>query len=99
DPPGLDEEQLALYRGELQNLALPLEDKATEALEKALEKAYELSLYNTWTLAAQDQLNRDRPGSYAEVRQVPFRGSEFFVTADVVKEPGRLVGKQEEVKP
>jgi len=99
DPPGLDEEQVAMYRGELQNLALPLEDKATEALEKALEKAYELSLYNTWTLAAQDQLNHYRPGSYAEVRRVPFRGSEFFVTADVVKDPGSPVGQQEEVKP
>ncbi|WP_375765296.1 tetratricopeptide repeat protein [Archangium gephyra] len=88
DPAGLDEEQTAMYRGELENLALPLEDKATEALEKALGKAYELSLYNEWTLAAQDQVNRYRPGAYAQVRQVPFRGSEFFVTSDVAKEPG-----------
>ena len=88
DPAGLDEEQKAMYRGELENLALPLEDKATEALEKALGKAYELSLYNEWTLAAQDQVNRYRPGAYAQVRQVPFRGSEFFVTSDVAKEPG-----------
>ncbi|OJT22359.1 gliding motility protein U [Archangium sp. Cb G35] len=88
DPAGLDEEQTAMYRAELENLALPLEDKATEALEKALGKAYELSLYNEWTLAAQDQVNRYRPGAYAQVRQVPFRGSEFFVTSDVAKESG-----------
>ncbi|WP_257446627.1 tetratricopeptide repeat protein [Archangium lipolyticum] len=88
DPSGLDEEQLAMYRGELENLALPLEDKANEALEKALGKAYELALYNEWTLAAQEQVNRYHPGAYAQVRQVPFRGSEFFVTADVAKEPG-----------
>ncbi|QRK06894.1 tetratricopeptide repeat protein [Archangium violaceum] len=88
DPAGLDEEQLSMYRGELENLALPLEDKANEALEKALAKAYELSLYNEWTIAAQDQVNRFHPGAYAQVRQVPFRGSEFFVTADVAKEPG-----------
>jgi TolA-binding protein len=88
DPAGLDEEQTAMYRSELENLALPLEDKATEALEKALGKAYELSLYNEWTLAAQEQVNRYRPGAYAQVRQVPFRGSEFFVTSDVAKEPG-----------
>ncbi|MCY1077783.1 tetratricopeptide repeat protein [Archangium lansingense] len=88
DPAGLDEEQTSMYRAELENLALPLEDKATEALEKALGKAYELSLYNEWTLAAQDQVNRYRPGAYAQVRQVPFRGSEFFVTSDVAKEPG-----------
>ncbi|PTL85483.1 tetratricopeptide repeat protein [Vitiosangium sp. GDMCC 1.1324] len=88
DPAGLDEEQRSMYRGELENLALPLEDKASEALEKALGKAYELSLYNEWTLAAQEQVNRYHPGAYAQVRQVPFRGSEFFVTADVAKEPG-----------
>ena len=77
-----------MYRSELETLALPLEDKAMEALEKALEKAYELSIYNEWTLAAQDQINRYRPGAYAEVRQVPFRGSEFFVTSGVAKDPG-----------
>jgi tetratricopeptide (TPR) repeat protein len=88
DPKGLDEDQLAMYRGELENLALPLEDKSTEALEKALEKAYELAIYNEWTLAAQDQVNRYRPGSYAQVRQVPFRGSEFFATSGVAKDPG-----------
>ncbi|WNG47883.1 tetratricopeptide repeat protein [Archangium minus] len=88
DPAGLDEEQLSMYRGELENLALPLEDKANEALEKALAKAYELSLYNEWTIAAQDQVNRFHPGAYAQVRQIPFRGSEFFVTADVAKELG-----------
>jgi TolA-binding protein len=86
DPPGLDEELLATYRGELENLALPLEDKATEALEKGLEKAYELSIYNEWTLAAQEQINRYRPGTYAPVRPVSFQGSESFVTAGVVKE-------------
>jgi TolA-binding protein len=88
NPKGLDEDQLAMYRSELENLALPLEDKSTEALEKALDKAYELSIYNEWTLAAQDQVNRYRPGAYAQIRQVPFRGSEFFATADVAKDPG-----------
>ncbi|MFP2910789.1 tetratricopeptide repeat protein, partial [Pyxidicoccus sp. 3LFB2] len=73
DPQGLDEDQLAMYRGELENLALPLEDKASEALEKALEKAYELGVYSQWTLAAQDQVNRFRPGAYAQVRPVDYR--------------------------
>ncbi|WP_434390129.1 tetratricopeptide repeat protein [Melittangium boletus] len=92
NPPGLDEEQLAMYRGELENLSLPLEDKASEALEKALGKAYELSVYNEWTVAAQDQVNRYHPGAYAQVRQMPYRGSEFFATADRVKDSG--VGAQ-----
>jgi len=88
NPSGLDEEQLAMYRGELENLALPLEDKASEALEKALGKAYELSIYNEWTVAAQEQINRYHPGAYAQVHQLPYRGSEFFATADMAKESG-----------
>lgn len=74
-----------MYRGELENLALPLEDKASEALEKALEKAYELGVYSPWTLAAQDQVNRLRPGAYAQVRQVNYRGSDTLVRSDLVR--------------
>ena len=87
DPQGLDEDQLAMYRGELETLALPLEDKATEALEKALEKAYELGVYSQWTLAAQDQVNRYRPGAYAQVRQVGYRTSDSMVRAELARQP------------
>ncbi|HET9451176.1 MAG TPA: gliding motility protein U, partial [Aggregicoccus sp.] len=89
DPKGLDEEQRELYRAELENLAMPLEEKAAEALDKGLAKAYELALYNEWTLAAQEQVNKYQPGRYARVREVPYRGSEFFATAGVEKEPGQ----------
>ena len=87
DPQGLDEDQIAMYRGELENLALPLEDKATEALEKALEKAYELGVYSQWTLAAQDQVNRFRPGAYAQVRQVGYRASDSMAGVDLARQP------------
>jgi tetratricopeptide (TPR) repeat protein len=87
DPQGLDEDQLAMYRGELENLALPLEDKATEALEKALEKAYELGVYSQWTLAAQDQVNRYRPGAYAQVRPVGYRASDSMARAELARQP------------
>jgi hypothetical protein len=74
-----------MYRGELENKAFPLEEKAIEALEKALTKSYELSIYNEWTLMAQDKMNKYRPGLYAKVRDVPYRGAEFFATAGVEK--------------
>lgn len=82
DPPGLDEDQLSLFRSELENrYVFPVEEKCVEALEKALAKSYELSMYNEWTLAAQDKLNKYKPGFYGKPREVPYRGSEFFVTA------------------
>ncbi len=86
DPRGLDEEQLDMYRSELENMAFPLEEKAIEALEKATDKAYELNIYNDWTLMAQDRINKYRPGFYAKAVPVQtFQGSEFFVTAPVQK--------------
>ncbi|MFO0598998.1 MAG: tetratricopeptide repeat protein [Myxococcaceae bacterium] len=86
DPPGLDEDQLALFRSELENRYIfPLEEKAVEALEKALAKSYELSMYGEWTLLAQDKLNKYKPGFYGKPRDVAYRGSEFFVTAGFEK--------------
>lgn len=78
DPPNLDFEQLMMYRSELENRAFPLEEKAIEAFELALEKSYELDLYNEFTLAAQDALNRFKPGEYGEILAVSYTGSEFF---------------------
>ncbi len=97
DPKGLDEEQLDMYRSELENMAFPLEEKAIEALEKALAKAYELSIYNEWTLMAQDRMMKYRPGYYGKIPQVSFVGSEFFVTAPVEKTFG--VAKKSEPTP
>ncbi len=83
-PPGLDFEQLEMYRSELENRAFPLEEKAIEAYETALAKSYELNIYNEFTLAAQDALNRFKPGEYGEIRPVHFTGSEFFSRAEAV---------------
>ncbi len=81
DPPGLDEDQLALFRSELENRYIfPVEEKCVEALEKALGKSYELSMYNEWTLLAQDKLNKYKPGFYGKPHDVAYRGSEFFAT-------------------
>ena len=87
DPKGLSSDQLEMYRGEIENKAFPLEDKAVEALEKALDKSSELKLYSEWTIKAQDQLNKVRPGAFGEARAVPYRGSEFFATAQASTTP------------
>ena len=82
DPQGFDEDQAAMFRGELENrYVFPVEEKAVEALDKALAKSYELSVYNEWTLQAQDKLNKYKPGYYGKPRDVAYRGAEFFVTA------------------
>lgn len=70
------EEDQQLYREGLSRLSLPLEDRAAEALEKAVGKAFELSLWDEWTLLAQEALNQLRPGTFAKVRQVSYQRSE-----------------------
>lgn len=85
EPRGLNDEQLMMYRTELENVALPLEDEAAAALELALSKAYELKMYGEWTLRAQEQLNRYRHGAYAQVREVPLRQGALLSTASLIR--------------
>ncbi|NOK18493.1 tetratricopeptide repeat protein [Corallococcus carmarthensis] len=100
DPSGLDDEQLSMYRGELENLAMPLEEKSSEALEKGLQKAYELGIYSEWTLAAQDQINRLRPGAYAQVKPVTYRGSsDSRIASGVLKDLNGPISASAEPKP
>ncbi len=86
DPRGLNAEQLELYRGELQNLASPLEQRAEEAFVKALAKAHELSIYNKWTLLAQQKIDKLHPGPDAAVPAVAYLGSESSATAPLQKD-------------
>jgi len=81
DPKGLTPEQLDLYRAELENQALPLEDKGIDHLEQAIQKSSQLKVYNEWVLQAQDQENKFRPGAYGEIHTLPYQGSEFFAVA------------------
>jgi tetratricopeptide (TPR) repeat protein len=86
DPPGLDDDQLSMFRSELENrYVFPVEEKAVEAYEKALDTSYRFSVYTEWTLTAQDKLNKYKPGLYGKPHEVPFRGSEFFATAGFEK--------------
>lgn len=76
DPPGLDEDQLGMFRSELESrYVFPVEEKAVEAFEKAVAKAAELGLYGEWATLAQDRLNRFKPGSFGVRREVALRGS------------------------
>ncbi|HUB08965.1 MAG TPA: gliding motility protein U, partial [Myxococcales bacterium] len=88
DPKGLSPDLLDQYRAELENRALPLEDKGIEAIEKGLSKSSELEVYNDWTLKAEDQENKYRPGAYGDIHNLPYQGSEFFAVAGLDDNPG-----------
>lgn len=65
-PNGLSMEQEQMYQEELQNRALPIEQKAIEAYEKAITKAFELNVYNDWTVKAYDNLTQYKPDKYPQ---------------------------------
>jgi TolA-binding protein len=56
-PKELSEEEADMYKATLEEKALPLEDKAIQAYQLVLDKATELSVFNEWTVAAQDRSN------------------------------------------
>lgn len=63
-PKKLTPEEVQLYQQELTNRATPIEEKAVEAYEKAVKKAFELEVYNEWELKAYDALMQFKPELY-----------------------------------
>lgn len=86
-PARLDEDQIEIYRAELDNVALGPEEKAIEAFENALKKAYELNIYNRWTLEAQSNLKELNPNKFPDLQKRDFKGAEEFYLASVRGEP------------
>ena len=66
-PRRLGQDLCAIYLDALQKRALPLEERALEAFEKTLSKAFELKIYNRWLVKAQKALIRLQPGRFPEM--------------------------------
>lgn len=82
-PARLDEDQIEIYRAELDNVALGPEEKAIEAFENALGKAYELNIYNKCTLLAQSNLKELNPNKFPDLQKRDFKGAEGFYVASI----------------
>lgn len=81
-PRSLTIDQQEIYRAELDAVALGPEEKGLEAFERALEKAYELNIYNHCTLESQRNLKELNPNQFPDLQKRGFRGAESFLTAD-----------------
>ncbi|MCK6544331.1 tetratricopeptide repeat protein [Myxococcota bacterium] len=82
-PRNLDEEQVEIYRAELDNVALGPEEKAIEAFENSLKKAYELNIYNKCTLTAQSNLKELNPAKFPDLQKRELKGAEGFFVASI----------------
>ncbi len=85
-PRNLDMDQQEIYRAELEALAVGPEEKAIEAFDSALAKAYELNIYNSCTLTAQSELKELNPNQFPDLQKRGFRGAETFLTSGLRKE-------------
>jgi TolA-binding protein len=82
-PRTLDEDQIEIYKAELDTVALGPEEKGLQAFESALAKAYELNIYNKCTLTAQDNLKELNPNKFPDLQKRDYRGAEGFIVADI----------------
>jgi TolA-binding protein len=64
-----------MFMAELENITFPVEEGAIVALEKALEKAFELGIYSEFTLKIEEKLKEFKPAEFGPVRELPFYDS------------------------
>ncbi len=57
-------EQYRMYRTQLEDIAIPLEDKAIKRYEKTITKARDEKIVNKWTKKTLNELNKYRPEEY-----------------------------------
>jgi hypothetical protein len=77
-PGGLTPDQADIYTQELQNQALPLEEKAQIFYRKAIDVSSQKGIYNEWTLKAQELLRTYTPSMYPEPFDAELVSTEFF---------------------
>ncbi|HUU02863.1 MAG TPA: tetratricopeptide repeat protein [Myxococcota bacterium] len=77
-PAGLTPDQQDIYVQELQNQALPLEEKAMVFYRKAIEVSGSKGIYNGWTIKAEEQLKIYQPSSYPEAFNAELVSTEYI---------------------
>lgn len=82
-PRNLTEDQIEIYSAELDAVALGPEEKAIGAFENALNKAYELNVYNECTLTAQENLKQLNPNKFPDPQKREYQGAEGFILAGI----------------
>lgn len=77
-PPEFDEEMTEIYQFELQDRAFPIEEKAMQGFQKALEEAKDKGVDNEWVDRTKQALDRYNPGAF----EVTVRGREKIQMVD-----------------
>ena len=69
-PPGFSKEEAELYRQELDNFVIDIEEKAIEAYTAGYQKALELKVYNDYTKKIRDALGKLAASQFPPEREL-----------------------------
>ncbi len=61
-----------LFMTELENIAFPVEEESIQALELALQKAFELGIYSPYTIEIEEKLKKFKPAKFGRVYELSF---------------------------
>ena len=84
-PGGFGPDEEDMYRTQLEDIALPIEDLAVQRYEQAYEKAREFRVSNDWTKKILIALNKYKPSDY------PLFKEERRMRVPVQRTPARLI--------
>jgi TolA-binding protein len=72
-PSALTPEQTEVYRTQIDEFVVPIEEKSIEAYESGYRKALELGIFNAWTAKMREALGRLNTEVYPPLSEVGFR--------------------------
>jgi TolA-binding protein len=75
-------EESDIYRTQLEDIAIPLEDKAIERYEKNIAEARDKKVVNAWTKRTLEELNKYKPGEYPLFKEERRTIDEKTITGD-----------------
>jgi TolA-binding protein len=73
-------ERYNIYRTQLEDIAIPLEDKAVERYAQTIKRAREAKVVNKWTKQALEELNKYRPEEYPLYKEAREAAQRTIVT-------------------
>lgn len=102
-PEGLSEDEEIVYRAELDDVAAPLQEKAIEAMQRALELAHKNHVYNEWSARSATLLVKLSPEQFPvlsdKVVNTEWPVAATFSTTYIKDAAGKLEQMIEKKKP
>jgi TolA-binding protein len=71
-PPSLSKDDQELYKQQIDEFVVPIEERALEAYESGWKKALELGIFNSWTAKMREALGRLNSELYPPLKEIGF---------------------------